>query len=337
MAPIALTPTRLLQHTLLAAELVTAAKSFEANSILADQRLNRWGLHVARVRVAQHIAGLRRLVLAGALRPEDRAAYRRDGVVVRRDFLPRAQFEQLTRELRAYAGKARAKREGGTLMRKFAVDGDFCAQNPSARAFLQSRELRALVAYVGAQSSEPLIDLQTLERGADGSDVDPQTLLHADTFHPTAKAWLFLADVEPDEGPFCYVLGSHRLTPARLAFERAQCQLAARSPIRDVREGSFRVSAEQLAAMGLPPPTQLAVPANTLVVADTFGFHARGPALRPCKRVEFRVLGRRSPFLPYRLDRSIQRLAQADRVEPAGPAEQPPLSATHEQPGLPPA
>ncbi len=35
-----------------------------------------------------------------------------------------------------------------------------------------------------------------------------------------------------------------------------------------------------------------------LVVADTFGFHARGPSRQPSLRVEIWAYGRRSPFLP---------------------------------------
>ena len=41
------------------------------------------------------------------------------------------------------------------------------------------------------------------------------------------------------------------------------------------------------------------MPANTLVVADTFGFHARGPSARPSTRVELWGYGRRNPFLPW--------------------------------------
>jgi hypothetical protein len=41
------------------------------------------------------------------------------------------------------------------------------------------------------------------------------------------------------------------------------------------------------------------VPANTLVVADTVGFHARGLSVRPSVRVEIWTYGRRNPFLPW--------------------------------------
>ena len=39
--------------------------------------------------------------------------------------------------------------------------------------------------------------------------------------------------------------------------------------------------------------------ANTLVVADTVGFHARGFSARPSRRVEIWAYGRRNPFLPW--------------------------------------
>jgi hypothetical protein len=49
----------------------------------------------------------------------------------------------------------------------------------------------------------------------------------------------------------------------------------------------------------LPPPRHFAVPANTLIVADTMGFHARGPSVRPNTRIEVWAYGRRNPFLPW--------------------------------------
>lgn len=63
--------------------------------------------------------------------------------------------------------------------------------------------------------------------------------------------------------------------------------------------GSFRIPVEDLPALGLPPPTRFAVPANTLVVIDTYGFHARADSHRRTKRVELWAFSRRSPFLPW--------------------------------------
>jgi hypothetical protein len=44
---------------------------------------------------------------------------------------------------------------------------------------------------------------------------------------------------------------------------------------------------------------KFAVPANTLVVADTFGFHARGHSSQPSIRAELWAYRRRTPFLPW--------------------------------------
>ena len=71
---------------------------------------------------------------------------------------------------------------------------------------------------------------------------------------------------------------------------------ARQSPVVEDREGSFRIDPGELAALGLPQPVAFAVRANTLIVADTFGFHARGPSVGRSLRVEIWAYGRRSPF-----------------------------------------
>ena len=74
---------------------------------------------------------------------------------------------------------------------------------------------------------------------------------------------------------------------------------APHSPDGETRQGSFRADPDDLTALGLPEPRIFAVPANTLVVADTFGFHARGPSAGRSLRVEIWAYGRRSPFVPW--------------------------------------
>ena len=65
------------------------------------------------------------------------------------------------------------------------------------------------------------------------------------------------------------------------------------------QRGSLRVAPEELASLNLPRPTRFAVPANTLVAIDTYGFHARGSADGPVVRVEIWAYSRRTPFLPW--------------------------------------
>ncbi len=277
-------------------QLATGTKSFERNAVIGSRRLNQWGVHAARVRLAYRLAQARRRKLAGLVSETDRAAFDRDGFVLRPNFLPAEQFAALVAQVRAYRGPLREISEGDTIMRKIALDGRALAALPALGAVLQSRQWRGLVRYAGSRDAEPVVWVQSILRHACAGPADPQTFMHADTFHPTVKAWLFLTDVAEDAGPFTYVPGSHRLTAQRLEWERRMSISARNSPNAEDRQGSFRIDPANLASLGLPQPRVFAVPANTLIVADTFGFHARGPSERPSLRVEIWAYGRRSPF-----------------------------------------
>jgi hypothetical protein len=278
------------------AQLATGTKSFERNPVIGSRRLNEWGLHVARVALAHRLASARRGKLARLVSQRDREAFDRDGFVLRSDFLPAERFAALLAEVKAYRGPLREILEGDTVMRKIALDKTTLAEIPALNAVLDSPDWRGLVRYAGARNAEPVVWVQSILRHARPGPVDPQTLLHADTFHPTVKAWLFMTDVAEEAGPFTYVPGSHRLTAERLDWERRTSLGARHSSNVEIRQGSFRIDPAELCALGLPPARSFAVPANTLVVADTFGFHARGPSRGPSLRVEIWAYGRRSPF-----------------------------------------
>lgn len=281
------------------AQLFSGTKSFERNLLIGSRRLNQWGLHAARVAVAHRLAVARRRKLGRLISAADREAFDRDGFVVRRNFLPPEEFAALVVQLKAYRGPLRDIVEGDTIMRKIALDGHALGRLPALGAVLRSRDWRGLIRYAGARNAEPVVWVQSILRHARPGPRDPQTLLHADTFHPTVKAWLFLTDVAEDAGPFTYVPGSHRLSAPRLAWEKRMSLDARRSPNAEIRQGSPRIDEAALAGLGLPPPRAFAVPANTLIVADTFGFHARGPSAGASLRVEIWAYGRRSPFLPW--------------------------------------
>jgi len=112
------------------------------------------------------------------------------------------------------------------------------------------------------------------------------------------KAWLFREDVSRADGPLRYFPGSHLLTPERLALEKRRSLTVAREGDFLSARGSFRIEDEELAGLGLPPARPMTVPANTLVVADTYGFHARTVSERPTTRIELFAYSRRNPFLP---------------------------------------
>jgi hypothetical protein len=207
--------------------------------------------------------------------------------------------------------------EGDTVTRHIALDPAVLDRVPAARLLLDLPQYRNLVRYAGSSAAAPMVYIQTILAhafaGTPDPPPDPQLDLHTDTFHPTVKAWLFLTDVAPDAMPFVYVPGSHRLTPQRLQWERRMSIEASRqaeeagSPQAGGRAAQQKltraISPETLKELGLPPPQAISALGNTLIVADTFGFHARGASggatARPTTRVEIWAMGRRNPFLPW--------------------------------------
>jgi hypothetical protein len=281
-----------------AAQIFTGAKSFADNGVLGSERLNRRGLHVWRVKLTYAMAERRRAKLAHRVPSADRAAFAQNGFIEKRNFLPEALFRDVVAELDSVAAPAREMKQGDAVTRRIALDPDTLKRMPACAAVLDLPEFQNLTRYVASFDIEPVVYIQTVFAQVDRSKTDPQTAVHADCFHPTMKAWLFVHDVEEDLGPFVYVPGSHKPTPRKLAWER-RMSVAASSLDRLSARGSFRVAGEDLTRMGLPQPKKFAAPANTLVVGDTCGFHARGKSDRPSTRVEIWAYSRRNPFIPW--------------------------------------
>jgi hypothetical protein len=282
-----------------ALQLATGAKSFVDNPLIGSRALNRRGLHLKRIRLAHRMADSRRARLGHQLPAEVRQSFDRDGFVEIRDFLPSDQFARLRDALVSGEFPAREHRQGDTITRRVAIGPEMLRAIPDLGDLLRDRRWRGLMRYVASNRSEPLYYLQTIFAGVEQGPPDPQVNLHSDAFQPSLKAWYFLTDVTDDEGPLTYVPGSHKLTPARERWEQQRSLTVLDEGDRLSQRGSLRIEPEELAALGLPHPRRFAVPANTLVAADTYGFHARGQSVRPAARVEIWAYNRRSPFLPW--------------------------------------
>lgn len=283
-------------------QLFTGVKSFRDNPLIGSRRLNETGLHVLRQGLAHRAASWRRRRLRRVIPPHLVTEFDRDGFVVIRDFLPAATFRRLLDDVRQYRGEARETIQGDTVTRRIALEPRVLARMRGVRQLLDVPLLGRLIRLAGSRDCEPLYYIQTILPHAVTGVPDPQLQLHADTFHPTVKAWFTLTDTAENSGPFVYVPGSHRLNPARQAWEKRMSLEAACSADRLSGRGSFRVDEEALAAMGYPAPCAVAVPANTLIVADTGGFHARGASEQPGIRVEIWAYERGNPFFAPLVD-----------------------------------
>jgi len=291
---------QILKMPLFAAELATGAKSFCDNPLIGSRRLNEAGLHVKRITLAERMADARRRRLAHLVSAEDREAYARDGFIQKRDLLPDEELASLRHEIETTPLDAWDMRQGNAVTRFIPLPPKVLKDLPYLRRFVWSKPFQNGLRYVASTNGDPLVYLHIVMTDPSGKTrADPQTAFHSDTFHQTAKSWFFLYDIDDAEGPFTYIAGSHRLTPERLEWEREQSLTASTDKNRLHARGSFRLPASELGRLNYPEPVRFAVPGNTLVVADTHGFHARAASKRPSVRVGIYGSLRRNPFLPW--------------------------------------
>lgn len=288
-----------LKMPLFAAGIATGAKSFRDNPVLGSSRLNERGLHVKRIKFAERMSDWRRGKLAGLVNAGAAQHYERHGYIRHDDVLSASELTALRQEVERGTFHAWDMRQGNAVTRFIPLPPEVLRETPALKAFIEGPLFRGGLQYVASTKTDPIVFLHiVLTDPADGQP-DPQTAFHSDTFHATAKAWFFLYDVNDEEGPFTYVAGSHRLTPARLEWERMQSLTAAKDENTLHARGSFRVTADGVRQMGFADPVRFAVPGNTLVIADTHGFHARAKSTRASVRVGIYGSLRRNPYLPF--------------------------------------
>lgn len=280
------------------AAILTGAKSFRSNPVLASPRLNRMGLHRFRLERAAAMSAYRRRRLAHLLSETHVAAFERDGYVVIKDVLPSQEFAALSQAVENTAFPAHENRQGDTLNRFCGLPPEIVATIPELQRLLANPLFNALLRYAASFNHVPMFNLNTVITVPGTGAHDPNTVFHSDTFHAVGKGWFFLRDVEMADGPFSFVPGSHKLTPARIEWEQDLSQRAARDadPLNTI--GSFRVTSAEIAAMGYGEAVPFPVPANSLVVADTHGFHARALSTRPSVRLAVYGSLRSNPFMP---------------------------------------
>jgi len=221
--------------------------------------------------------------------------------VIRQDALPADLLARLRAELAQTTLEAWGMRQGQTVNRVIPLPtGRQGSALSDVEGFFNGPKVRHLAGYAAGRSGHVITALQTICVDPQSGDADPQANLHADTLHTTAKVWLFLNDVGEHDGPFAYVPGSHKLTADRLAWEHEQA-LSWRERRDDPHHaaGSFRLPEARLGDLGYGLLRTFPVRENTLVVADTFGFHRRCPSRRPTIRTSLYGVLRRNPFVPW--------------------------------------
>ena len=277
--------------------LISNSKDF-SEPLLGSPALNRAGLHVARVRTAAACVELRRRLAVRKTRDEEVRKLDNDGCVAIGNFLPAAQFARLSDEVEAAISSSEKNHplprrndggfgskqafsggfdrfDGGTLNRFLHIDSTTLPE--SAAAARSGRFSDFSRAILGMPMPASKISIYLTVQGDEEENPDDQRVFHRDTFFSCVKFWYFLRDVKSDDGPFVYVPGSHRFTPERLQWEKEKSILSSEDS-RKHGGGSFRIDPSLFGQLGLREPISFPVQANTLVLADTVGFHRRGDA-----------------------------------------------------------
>lgn len=261
--------------------------------------LNVMGLHVLRIVLAATVTRLRYLCLTPFASAEQRKAYHRDGFLLIKNYLPQENFKALNAEVRSLKGDVRECVQGDALTQRILLNEKTLTTMPASKEVLSNTRLMRLFKYTSAKNTSPIFYVQSIKSNVVKGAPDPQRTLHSDTFHATMKSWLFLDNVSHRNGPFTYVAGSHRLTIKRLAWEYRNSIQGSTLPNSYAARGSLRVNDKDLEDLGLPQPVAFEVPANTLVIANTNGFHRRGVATEVSNRMEIWAYSRTNPFNPF--------------------------------------
>lgn len=283
---------------------------FSGDKVVDSPTLNRLGMQVARTVAARALYTLRPFHTVVDLKPKI-AALRRDGVVQFPNFLPQAAFDALRSECMALLDEAQHHKGNDKKMVVYTV-GPNTIELAKIRSYDSERYTRAhqflahpdlLRIFAAAEkrafdtNAFTLAVVERLVQGQDNDTTDRETAMHSDVFFDTHKAWLYLDDVNIEDGPFAYVKRSHYLSKTQLAY------IYAHSLAEGVNQAR-RITQAELEKLGLEESVVTAK-RNTLVVANTKGYHRRLRGQAGGKRHAIHVITRANPFLWWhQLDQS---------------------------------
>lgn len=270
-------------------------KIFSADKVVDNWLFNLIGVQVFRTIAARLVYNSRPVRTSGTL--EDKIQkLQREGMLVWPNFLPAEQFETLKREcvdaLRSENG-FKSRRSGRNIDARIAVRNIDVSSIPTLRGLLVDRRLQGILEAAERRVVGDLAAIAKIEHLTQGSEAesqDPQTQLHSDIFFTSHKAWFYITDVTAKDGPLVFVKGSHHLTPRQLFYVYTHSCFRAPSEDR-----SRRISAEELNKMGFGE-TILTCSRNTLVVANTCGYHRRLQGEAGRERLSVHLELRTDPF-----------------------------------------
>jgi hypothetical protein len=201
----------------------------------------------------------------------------RDGILVIEDFLPQHMFDELKSDSASLRSKASTIMHDTTMEIKVEANTlayiDYVRNNQLilelVSAFTHRRMNRKPQPYVWQHQKR--IDVETVK----DSSVHSSHFAHTDKHYPIFKVFYTLSDIDKDNGAFTYYKTSHKLSWWRLLFEYKFS--VAQSLLWKESKNPLQIyDPEKIIESAGFKPTPMEGKANTLVLANTMGFHRRG-------------------------------------------------------------
>lgn len=147
--------------------------------------------------------------------------------------------------------------------------------------------------FSSAEKKNKIIIFMRLERvyTKDQLKNDANSHWHVDTYHNTNKAWIYLTDVNLDNGPFNYIEGSNQFSFNRLLWEYVnsiQSFYQKNTPPFFAKKDKFNSLEKK--------KIQFTCKKNSFLIANTHGFHRRGDALKYQIRDTISFYTRENPY-----------------------------------------
>jgi hypothetical protein len=247
---------------------------FSNKKVVENHLLNYAGAQVLRVLLSSACHAFRGMLQSWP-KTNLTTMLRKNGFILIPNFLSQTTFQQVKNEFfnSTDIGSYTPIKDGDTRVERYTYSLDEWKRFPAVTKLLSDNLL--VQTLEGAE-------LKSIEIGDVWFDTiyydDPQKVassqnqLHSDTFYTTHKVWFFIEPVNLEDGPLYFVPGTNQLSLKRLIFEYKKS-----IHFDELTDYSFRVEPKDRTFLGCIEKA-ITCPENTLVIANTRGFHRRGKA-----------------------------------------------------------
>jgi len=247
---------------------------FSNKKVVENHLLNYAGAQVLRVLLSSACHAFRGMLQSWP-KTNLTTMLRKNGFILIPNFLSQTTFQQVKNEFfnSTDIGSYTPIKDGDTRVERYTYSLDEWKRFPAVTKLLSDNLL--VQTLEGAE-------LKSIEIGDVWFDTiyydDPQKVassqnqLHSDTFYTTHKVWFFIEPVNLEDGPLYFVPGTNQLSLKRLIFDYKKS-----IHFDELTDYSFRVEPKDRTFLGCIEKV-ITCPENTLVIANTRGFHRRGKA-----------------------------------------------------------